>query len=150
MYSGSMIGCPVCHVNGANTTRASSQMISLISWRNFGWSATARKTWMFNELAERNTREEENGEISPRALHVKRKDLTSLFGRKDTMDRIISGGKCRNHGLCVAIPTRRLVKPLGVCQWVERCEVAKLRGEPFTQIKIKCCQGKAPRVNFLI
>ncbi|KUM55391.1 hypothetical protein ACN42_g11896 [Penicillium freii] len=79
-------------------------MISLISWRNFGWSATARKTWMFNELAERNTRKEENNKISPRALHVKRKDLTSLFGRKDTMDEIISGGKRRNHGLCVAIP----------------------------------------------
>ena len=104
MRSGSMLGCIAPHINGASTNRASSQMISLISWRNFGWSATARKTWMFNELAERNTREEENGEISPRALHVKRKDLTSLFGRKDKIDEIISGGKLRNHGLCVAIP----------------------------------------------
>src|SRR4051812_8487273 len=103
------------HINGADTNRASSQIISLISWRNFGWSATARKTWMFNELAERNTREEENGEISPRALHVKRKDLTSLFGKKDTMDEIISGGKFRNHGLCVAIPDEGPVKPLEVC-----------------------------------
>lgn len=78
-------------------------MISLISWQNFGWSAIAQKTWIFNELAERNIHEE-NGEISPRALYVKRKDLTSLFGRKDTMDEIISEGNRRNHRLCVAIP----------------------------------------------
>jgi hypothetical protein len=58
---------------------------------------------MFNELAERNTREEENGEISLRALQVKRKDLTSLFGKKDTMDEINSGGKLRNHEPSVAI-----------------------------------------------
>jgi propanediol utilization protein len=69
---------------------------------------------MFNELAERNTREEEeNGEISPRALHVKRKDLTSLFGRKDTMDEITSGGKLRNHGLRVAIPDEGTGEALG-------------------------------------
>jgi hypothetical protein len=59
---------------------------------------------MLNELAERNTREEENGEISPRALHVKRKDLTSLFGRIDTMNELNSGVKRRNHGLSVVIP----------------------------------------------
>lgn len=68
---------------------------------------------MFNELAERNTREEENGEISPRGLHVKRKDLTSLFGRKDTMEEIISGGKRRNHGLCAAIPDEGTSEALG-------------------------------------
>ena len=60
---------------------------------NFGWSAIARKTWMFNELADRNTRDKENGVISPRILHVKRKDLTSLFGKKDTINELISGGK---------------------------------------------------------
>lgn len=68
---------------------------------------------MLNELAERNTREEENGEISPRSLHVKRKDLTSLFGRKGTMDKIISGGKRRNHGLFVAIPDEGTGEAIG-------------------------------------
>lgn len=68
---------------------------------------------MFNELAERNTREEENGEISPRALHVKRKDLTSLFGRKDTIIEINSGGERRNPGLCVDIPDEGTGEALG-------------------------------------
>lgn len=113
MSLGLMLECTDSHTNGSDTNRASSQMISLISWRNFGWSATARKTWMFNELAERNTREEENGEILPKALHVKRKDLTSLFGRKDTMDEIISAGKRRNHGLCAAIADEGAGETLG-------------------------------------
>jgi hypothetical protein len=68
---------------------------------------------MFNELAERNTRAEENGEMSLRALHVKRKDLTSLFRRKETMDELNSGGKRRNHGLCVAIPDEGTGEVLG-------------------------------------
>lgn len=68
---------------------------------------------MFNELAERNTREEENGEISPRGLHVKRKDLTSLFSRKDTIEEIISRGKRRNHGLYAAIPDEGTSEALG-------------------------------------
>lgn len=58
---------------------------------------------MFNELAERNTRDKENGVISPSVLHVKRKDLTSLLGKKDAINEIISEGKRRNHKLCVAI-----------------------------------------------
>lgn len=48
---------------------------------------------MFLELAERNTRDEENGVISLNVLHVKRKDLISLFGKKDVIMEIISGGK---------------------------------------------------------
>lgn len=113
----------------ADTNRASSQIISLISCQNFGWSATARKTWIFNKLAERNTCEvEENGEISPRALHVERKDLTSLFGRKHTIDEMISGGMRRNHGLCVAVPGERTRETLGgmcmklKCAKMPRCE----------------------------
>jgi hypothetical protein len=63
----------------------------------------ARKTRIFNELADRNTRDEENGVISPRALQVKRKVFTSLFGKKDTIKENNSGGKSKSHGLCVAI-----------------------------------------------
>jgi hypothetical protein len=40
-------------------------------------------------------------------LHVKRKDLTSLFGKKDTINEIISGGKRKNHGLCVLLAEQR-------------------------------------------
>jgi hypothetical protein len=63
----------------------------------------SRKTRIFNELGDRNTRDEENGVISPRALHVKRKVLTSLLGKKDTINEIILGGKQKSHGLCVDI-----------------------------------------------
>jgi hypothetical protein len=59
---------------------------------------------MFNKLAERNTPEEENSEISLWALYVKCKDLTSLFGKKNIIDKLNSGSKRRNHGLYVAIP----------------------------------------------
>lgn len=68
-------------------------MTSMTSWRSFGWSAKAPNeapnAWIFSELAERNTRDEENGVFSPRVLHVKREDLTSLFGKKDTIHEII-------------------------------------------------------------
>jgi len=68
---------------------------------------------MFSELAERKTREEANGEVSPRDLHVKRKDLTTLFGRKDTMIEIISGGKLRNEEICTAILDHGIGEALG-------------------------------------
>jgi hypothetical protein len=73
-------------------------------------------------LAERNTRDKENGDISPSVLHVKRKDLTSLFRKKDTINEIISGGKRRNHGLCVAIPDE------GPCEAIENWYVSELEG----------------------
>jgi hypothetical protein len=75
---------------------------------------------MFNELAERNTRDKGNGDISPSVLHVKRKDLTSLFGKKDTINEIISGGKRRNHGLCAAIPDGE------ACEAIESWYVSEL------------------------
>lgn len=86
-------------------------------------------------MAERNTREEENGEISPRALYVKRKDLTSLFGRKDTMDETISGGKRRNHGLCVAIPDKGTGEaPGGMSR--NSAEIGRCRGKDAVRSKI--------------
>ena len=71
----------------------------------------------------------EDGEISPRALYVKRKDWAYLFGRKNTMDEMIPAGKRRNHGLCVAIPGERTRKALGGMSRgskVRSCEVAKM------------------------
>ena len=124
-------------------------MISLILWRNFGWSAIARKTWMFNELAERNTRntrKEENGEILLRDWHVKRKYLTSLFNRKDPMDEIILGGNAETTGIVLLFRTRGLVtrKYVGISGLkgakLQRCQ----NGENF---KAKCPR---PRINFLI
>jgi hypothetical protein len=78
-------------------------------------------------LADRNTRDEENGVISPRALHVKRKDLTSLFGKKDTINEIISGGKRKSP--CVAIPdgTGEAIEGWYVtCSELEECEDANM------------------------
>jgi hypothetical protein len=80
------------------------------------------------------TRDEENGVISPRTLHVKRKDLTSLFGKKDTINEMISGGNQKTTAF-VLPPRLGPVKPLQVgmspaVSWkmrkTRRCEDAKM------------------------
>jgi hypothetical protein len=61
---------------------------------------------MFNELAERNTREEENDQYSRSVFHVKRKVLTSFFGKKDTIHEINSGGKAETTAFVLPSQTR--------------------------------------------
>ncbi|KAJ5295316.1 hypothetical protein N7508_010137 [Penicillium antarcticum] len=91
-------------------------------------SATARKTWIFNELADRNTRDKENGVMSLSFWHVKRKNLTSLFGTKRTINEMIlggSGGDEETTGFVLLSRIGRTAKPLKVGCGLE---VAQIRG----------------------
>jgi hypothetical protein len=54
---------------------------------------------MSNELAERNTREKDNGVISPSTLHVNRRDFRSRLVIGGNISDNISGGILASHGI---------------------------------------------------